>query len=242
LYWLLVLLLWGTLKLYSARSDIFMANANIQWTFGQMLSALLLIAPVWSMAVGFANDKKTQLPIHESLSLHGPRQDGFNTASLEDEPASNVYADMEHRTLAYDFNTRDYYQTAPWFVCCTFMACSTILYQTTFQFFSVLTGEQTLLEYWITESGVLFFFLLAYSGSHQATILYGLWMDHWLYRSPERIRRRHYAFWGVALLVWGQYATVFSLGFPYYVYVAITAALNLLYLCHKCVRLGRERS
>lgn len=210
-----------------------MVNADIQWSFGQLLSALLLIAPIWSMAVGFTDDI-----IYESASLDGPRQNGFNIASLEDEPSLNTYAHMEHRTLAYDLKTRDFYQTAPWFVCCLFMACSTIIYQTIFQFFFVLTDWLTLLEYWVTDFGALYFFIFAYSGSLQSSILYGLWMDRWLCRCPGRIRRRRYAFWGVSLLVWGHYAAVFSFGFmllwPYYViigvYVASTAALNLVSL------------
>ncbi|KDN70792.1 hypothetical protein CSUB01_08723, partial [Colletotrichum sublineola] len=59
-YWLLVILLWGTVKILSARNSIRTSRSDVslaeeQWTFGQILPVFLLFGPLFSMAGIFAS-------------------------------------------------------------------------------------------------------------------------------------------------------------------------------------------
>ncbi|ROW03022.1 hypothetical protein VMCG_05817 [Cytospora schulzeri] len=143
LYGLLILLLWGTMRLDIARSDVpqeirgDLTESN-QWSFGQILSALLLIAPVWSMAVGFTEDQPSNSPSHdhEHIMLERLGQDSIGTSKLKNDTFSS---DVTHRTPTVDFINRDDYQTAPWVASSSTMACATILMYTTALFESVVT-------------------------------------------------------------------------------------------------------
>lgn len=223
LYWLLMLLFWGSVRLSHARSDLPKGhgtdmNEDDHWSSGQILSALLLIAPVWSAIVGFTENKSQTIIDH--VRLNNLLQEESDAPHNEADPRLVVPVPAEsvtHDTTSLNFITRDFYQTAPWFIACLFMACATISLCTTFQFLYVLTdaprmflpnvGVLTLKEFWITQLGILYVLVFAYPLAHHSTILYGLWMDDWLrglhLAGPMEWRR--YAVWLLSLLIWGCY-------------------------------------
>lgn len=62
IYWLVVLVAWGTTKLLTTRASVEIDVNNVQrnaWTFGQILPVLLLIAPIWSLITAFAFSERS---------------------------------------------------------------------------------------------------------------------------------------------------------------------------------------
>ncbi|KAK1999796.1 hypothetical protein LX36DRAFT_655132 [Colletotrichum falcatum] len=68
-YWLLVILLWGTAKILAARSAIRSISRQVsldeeQWTFGQILPVFLLLGPLFNM-IGIFASKMTSTTSHD---------------------------------------------------------------------------------------------------------------------------------------------------------------------------------
>lgn len=63
IYWVLVLVAWGTTRLLVTRGSVNPRDSIDQretWTFGQILPVLLLIAPIWSLVTAFAFDEPSE--------------------------------------------------------------------------------------------------------------------------------------------------------------------------------------
>lgn len=243
LYWLLVLLLWGTLRLYIARSGIQIDRSSLednQWGFGQTLAALLLIAPIWSMVVEFTDHESLHPHLQESReysNIDHSRSDSSGGPPHQVDPFIQPANQARNNILTPPFTTQHYYQTTSWLVCCFFMAYSSILIITITQFVSVLVDQSSLGAFWVTGYGALFLVVLGYPCAYYINILYGLWMDNWLggpHVNSKLRKRRRYVFWLISVLIWGTNWYVFSESFNVRIaigeYIGIAVTLTLIYL------------
>ncbi|KAI1809520.1 hypothetical protein GGS20DRAFT_590530 [Poronia punctata] len=77
-YWLVVLLVWGTIRLAGSlvTDDEAVSKAEAEWTFGQLLPVILLIAPILSSIWSFVGDKND---VQHKTSLSGERQRAYQS-------------------------------------------------------------------------------------------------------------------------------------------------------------------
>lgn len=245
------------MRLFIARRDLPIdfipkdeQDEGVQWSFGQILSALLLVVPIWSMAVGFTtNEDPVQTPPHVQVRLDYLNQDNFNISNLEDGPFLNISSDGVARARDFDFITRDYYQTTSWFMCPLLPGCLNIAFITASQILVLVTKELNVVDFWFALPGTFYFLLTGYPIAYQTTILFGLWMDDWLCNPPKLMKWRRYVYWLVCLVIWFPFTFLgFPIGMsfgPYIdtgIYFCICAFLNLVYIIGNLRRVRVRRS
>lgn len=114
IYWLIIILLWGTLKLVVARNVIILqgddiAAAENQWTFGQILPVFLLLGPLFSITgiftsrvadkslptVSHSSDQVQMGPVNTIIPL--PDQGRLSRQVTQSSATPNLFQDDELR-------------------------------------------------------------------------------------------------------------------------------------------------
>ncbi|XP_044724073.1 uncharacterized protein HRG_01969 [Hirsutella rhossiliensis] len=212
IYWLLVTMLWGVLKLSRARESPPM-QIQVQenrWTYGQILAILLLAAPLFNMlTIVMSNSKwrgvESELPRLEhqapGLAVGETRDcecsgDGSLSASQEESRRQDE-AENKEDEMARLISSQGYYAKAPWLGVSMTTACIVIMGLTCLMlqagYTNIMSGQisgDRLYEFWLWPSGMLWFILFGLSSGCVFTMMMGMLLDGWLHSGTSRCSRK----------------------------------------------------
>ena len=227
IYWLLAILLWGTVKLIGSRiipdpslspsMEAALAEEN-RWTFGQLLPVILLIGPVLSFAGTFAlhdmqhTTKRRDMRrlATDDVSLESLAQN--DDSSAPQHSAYPGYLPRHENGLPAEpaafHRYLESYEGAPWLPVCVIVPGMSIFAGTCMAFFTAFDftvdfrPEFTLYDVWVGPIGLIYLLTLGYPGACVVSILLGLMLERWL-QAARTWRKFCYFLYCVA--VYGSY-------------------------------------
>lgn len=253
IYWLIVLVAWGTTKILLTRSSIDIDAKNDQhdaWTFGQILPVLLLIAPIWSLVTAFAF-------VDRSERLRRLTRTQENSLMAASATQISSHENVAHSTTAGAVDSRSIGETRYiswyWKGPCLAFPCLLIFVVTCLQFVYVSVSSSPLMGFWV-DDGMMYVLLLVYPFGLQCSILVGLVHEEGILgdrSAPSRSKAFRALFWLTIIIVWGLFimAWMFStsqVGLPpnfrYAGLIGGTVVLHLIYALGYFFQAFRNRS
>lgn len=180
--WLLVAILWGTLKTRGATAqlpqDIF--EQENDWTFGQIVPVLLLAVPIFATIIhltfNWSNPDYSDRPHHCMPSFEICRSYPFATHSSE------LPKDL---TATYTSRTRWLWPSlVGLFVSTTYFTHEA--FSQNFDFGQGLKADGSLVDVWFTRYGLLWYMTLGLPCTLSNAVAIGLALDAW-FESPSKL-------------------------------------------------------
>ncbi|KAL2283721.1 hypothetical protein FJTKL_09763 [Diaporthe vaccinii] len=175
LIWLLVAILWGTLKTRVATAQLpqDMFEQENDWTFGQIVPVLLLAVPIFATIIhltfNWSNPDYSDRPHHCMPSFEICRSYPFATHSSELP---------EDLTATYTSRTRWLWPSlVGLFVSTTYFTHEA--FSQNFDFDQGLKADGSLVDVWITRYGLLWYMILGLPRTLSNTVAIGLALDAW---------------------------------------------------------------
>lgn len=197
--WSLVAVLWGTLKIRDATAQVpqYIFEQENNWTFGQIVPALLLAIPIFSTIIQFASNW-TVSEYSDCLDLHG--------LSARDFRFTKPYPFATQISELPGLLTDVYTSHASWLWPSLVGMLVPALYFT-FEAFSHNFGPATgmkpfdsLVEVWFTQFGLLWYMFLGTPCVYSSILAIGLALDSW-FESPSKLVTRCKSFLYLVLVI-----------------------------------------
>ena len=224
-YWLGLVLIWGTFRLIGARNFHEMPPGVIedenQWTFGQLLPVLLLISPIFN-TFGLFLSKTQKIPSPSVVGTMEMGSDNESSRALNKRPndITRPLARSQISRLAtmdispQSWTDHDYY-AAKWMPPCVgpifvaFFYLPGIAAGVLFSIFGHMRPQSTPWRFWVTELGGIWFVILGIPQSTMFAIMLGMGLDWWFKKKEKPLGRQWLQFMFSAFFMIGYTVAVF---------------------------------
>lgn len=220
IYWLMVLVGWGTTKLLVTRAIVRLDANNDEndayndqhdanndqhdaWTFGQILPVLLLVAPIWSLVTTFAFSDRSERLRRLSRTQQNP------LTAVSATQISSPRGFVANSTTAGAVDSRSIgetrYISCYWIGPCLAFACLLVIAVTVMQFIYVSVAYIALTEFWVDQWGVIYVLVLVYPFGLHCSILIGLIHEEGILgdrSAPSRSKTYQVRLWLTIFIVW----------------------------------------
>lgn len=246
------------------------------WSFGQILPVILLVAPIWSLICAFAFSDHGERPPYSNQF-----RDNFLTpasAAVDDQTTyytapriDDSITVRENRFHAEATCLMSGHVPSCWMGPCLTFPCLVIIAITAMEFFMVVVGLYTQMDFWVTRWGEVYILFLVYPFALQFTIVLGLVYEEGFLEdrtTPSRSKARLALLWVTAFVIWAFFIALWTFflsdfgpylillkrpgwdvgglhalfGFRYWVTIAGTAVLHLVYASWYFWQAFRKRS
>jgi hypothetical protein len=207
LFWLTILLTWGTMRIHSTIS-VAQNKPELQdeklWNFGQTLPVLLLIGPFLMVARSFTatsvqHDPRLGWKPSEKQQQQATRQDTLQSEDFSSSDLALVSGKQESKrvpeltfpaphnlgtSLSTKSQQRDHYSNSPWAGACMVSAFISFVFIIGMTFASLIDFQRGLTNtgrsvstVWVEQGQLIVFMVIFYPLSMHIAILFGLYHD-----------------------------------------------------------------
>ena len=231
-YWLGLVLIWGTFRLIGARNFNGMPPGVIedenQWTFGQLLPVLLLLSPIFNTFGLFLSktQKVTNPSAMETVEMGSESESSRALHKRPNDITRPLTRSQISRLATMDvspesWTDHDYY-ASKWMPACVGPICLAFFYLPglaagfLFSIAGHLRPQVTLLRFWVTDFGGIWFVVLGIPQSTMFAIMLGMGLEWW-FKEKENPRGRqwlHLMFSTFSMMIYTSALFYFSLLLP----------------------------